>query len=61
MSKELVDFNPKLLTKEEWLSEMNEILLRLGICLCDEQGYYKSPYDVLGELSEKWSILKEKT
>ena len=37
MNKELVDisFEPFLLSKEEWLKEVNDILLKLDICLCD--------------------------
>ena len=40
MNKDLVDisFEPFLLSKEEWLKEVNDILLKLNICLCDSWG-----------------------
>ena len=60
MSEELVDFNPKFLTKDEWLEEINNLLLKLDINLCDAQGYYRSTFDILNELCEKWHYLKEK-
>ena len=61
MNKELVDisFEPFLLSKEEWLKEVNDILLKLDICLCDSQGNYYSPYEILNELSEKWHFIQE--
>ena len=48
------------LTKDEWLKEVNDLLLKLDINLCDAQGYYRSTFDILDELSEKWHYLKEK-
>lgn len=47
------------LTKNEWLKEINEVLLKLDIQLCDSQGYYRSIYSLFDELSEKWYLLKE--
>ena len=48
------------LTKDEWLKEVNDILLKLDINLCDAQGYYRSTFDIFDELSKKWKYLKEK-
>ena len=48
------------LTKEKWLEEVNNLLLKLDINLCDAQGYYRPTFDILDELSEKWHYLKEK-
>lgn len=37
MNEDLVDvsFKSFSLSKEEWLKEVNDILLKLDICLCD--------------------------
>ena len=48
------------LTKNEWLKEINEALLKLDIQLCDSQGRYRSIYSIFDELSKKWHLLKEK-
>ena len=47
------------LTKNEWLKEINDILLKLDINLCNSQGYYRSTFDILNELSEKWNYLRK--
>ena len=59
-----MEFNRKYifnLTKDEWLKEINEALLKLDIQLCDSQGHYRSIYSLFDELSEKWHLLKENT
>lgn len=59
---EVIFMNEELkgLTKDEWLKEVNNLLLKLDINLCDAQGYYRSTFDIMNELSEKWHYLKEK-
>lgn len=61
IDKESIQEKSFNLTKNEWLKEINEALLKLGIQLCDSQGYYRSIYSLFDELSEKWHLLKENT
>ena len=61
MNKDLVDisFESSSLSKEEWLKEVNNILLKLDNCLCDSQGNYYSPYKIFDELSKKWHFIQK--
>lgn len=49
----------RYLTKEEWLKEVNNLLLKLDINLCDSQGYYRSIFDIFDELSKKMVPFKK--